>query len=173
MDLGDITVRRYVVEDARALHDAIVESDGHLRPWMPWMSLEPLTVADRTRLLSDFRSAWDEGRDFALGIFEGGRLVGSTGLHLRGSEGTVDIGYWMRSTHAGRGIATRVVQRLCVEALGLEGIDRVRILHDAANAASRRVAEKSGFTRAGEIRRQPEAPGESGVLLVWIRERGR
>jgi RimJ/RimL family protein N-acetyltransferase len=173
IDLGDVVVRRYMVTDAPLLHDAIVDSLDHLRPWMAWIAREPLEVSNRESLLADSWTAWEEGRDFMMGIFGEGALIGSTGLHLRGADGTAEIGYWMRVGHAGRGIATRVVRALMDAALDMEGIDTVAIHHDAANTASRRVAEKAGLSLVAEICREPEAPGETGQLLSWVRSRGR
>jgi ribosomal-protein-serine acetyltransferase len=54
-------------------------------------------------------------------------------------------------------------------ALGLPGIDRVAIRHDAANAASAAVATKARFTEVKRTDREPEAPGETGTDI--IRER--
>jgi RimJ/RimL family protein N-acetyltransferase len=173
IDVGDVIVRRFTVSDAPVLHDAIVDSLDHLRPWMAWIAREPLEVSDREVLLTDSWSAWEEGRDFMMGIFSKGVCIGCTGLHLRGADGTAEIGYWIRVGHAGRGIATRVVRALLDAALDMEGIHTVEIHLDSANTASRRVAEKAGLSLRAEVIREPEAPGESGTLLKWVSRRGR
>jgi RimJ/RimL family protein N-acetyltransferase len=49
----------------------------------------------------------------------------------------------------------------------MPGIKRVVINHDAANPASGAVAAKAGFTEVARVERQPQAPGESGVEVVW------
>lgn len=54
-------------------------------------------------------------------------------------------------------------------ALTLPGIDRVAIRRDVANAASGAVAAKAGFTEVRRVHREPQAPGETGVDVVWER----
>jgi ribosomal-protein-serine acetyltransferase len=53
----------------------------------------------------------------------------------------------------------------------MPGIERVAVRHDVANPASGRVAEKAGFTKARTIETDVEAPGQTGVELVWERQR--
>jgi hypothetical protein len=52
---GELEIRKHRVSDASRLHDAIVESVEHLRPWMPFIAAEPLAVADRERLIRGVR----------------------------------------------------------------------------------------------------------------------
>src|SRR5262249_4185470 len=56
-----------------------------------------------------------------------------------------EIGYWIRSSCARRGYATEAATALAALASGALGARRVEITCNARNAASRRVAEKSGF----------------------------
>jgi RimJ/RimL family protein N-acetyltransferase len=70
----------------------------------------------------------------------------------------------------GRGIATDAAAALTDAALGLPGIDRVEIYHDAANLASERIPAKLGYTRLGEQPARdlwPSAPGETGTDVAW------
>lgn len=57
-----LVVRRYWPTDAPALHRAVTASIEHLRPWMPWISDEPLEVEDRRRLITEWDEAWEAGR---------------------------------------------------------------------------------------------------------------
>ena len=74
-----VLVRRYEMMDAANLHEAIVQSVDHLRPWMPWAALEPLELADREKLIADWLGRWDNADDFNFGIFEGSTVVGDAG----------------------------------------------------------------------------------------------
>ena len=92
---GDrLVVRRYAPADATQLHEAILDSLEHLTPWMPWAALEPLDLADREKLIADWKERWQTGEDFNFGVFENGRLVGGCGLHRRIGPGGLEIGYW-------------------------------------------------------------------------------
>lgn len=87
----------------------------------------------------------------------------------RMGPGVLEIGYWTRTPHAGRGYMTAAVDALTRVALTLPSIERAAIRHDAANAASAAVATKAGFIEVERLNREPEAPGETGTDV--IRER--
>ena len=50
--LDGFVLRRYQRHDAPALAVAVGESLEHLRPWMPWIALEPTTLEQREELLA-------------------------------------------------------------------------------------------------------------------------
>lgn len=168
-----LVVRRYVREDAQALVDAVTRSIDHLRPWMPWIKFEPQTQVQRAELIDEWSTQWDERTEFVMGVFAGDEVVGGSGFHVRGDQGTLEIGYWVAVDHVGKSIATRVSRALTDVALGLPGIDVVRIAHDVANIASGRIPEKLGFVVVDEHDRTPEAPGESGRVRHWAMTRER
>ena len=169
---GDsIELRRWRRDDARALDDLIIENTEHLRPTMAWITREPLTLADRTRLLGEWDDAWESHRDFAYVILHEGTPAGSAGLHVRQGAGVLEIGYWVAAQMNGRGIATSAAVLLAEAALGLPGVHAVEIHHDAYNVASGRVAEKAGFTAISYYPRAPEAPDDSGTARRWVRLR--
>lgn len=58
---GRIVVRLWRSDDAAALHQAIVESTEHLRPWRPWIAPEPLTVDQRRALIEEWREPGRRG----------------------------------------------------------------------------------------------------------------
>lgn len=73
-------------------------------------------------------------------------VVGSCGLMRRIGPGGLEIGYWLPPAYTGRGLATAAVAALVRQAFTLEDIDRVEIVHDAANTASGGVPRRLGFT---------------------------
>jgi RimJ/RimL family protein N-acetyltransferase len=170
--VDELTIRRYRSSDVALLHDAIIESTEHLKPWMAWISFEPLSLPDRTRLLESWSRQWDNGEDFLMAVFVEDELVASTGLHPRGGLDVVEIGYWVRARNVKQAVATRVVKALTSIAFETWAhIDRVEIHIDANNMGSVRVAERSGFVLSGSEERAPQAPGESGRLLHWKKDR--
>lgn len=173
IEVGEIVVRRYAIEDAEALAESITESIEHLRPWMPWIAQEPVDIGDRRALIAGWCAEWDARRNFTMGIFDGDLNIGGTGFHLRRGPGVVEIGYWTRVSRAGRGVMTRVVGALVEEAFTHDDVDTIEIHHDVANRASARIPEKLGFVRAGERERGPQAPAESGRDVRWVMTRGR
>lgn len=161
-----LVVRPWRVEDAPALHVAVTESVEHLRPWMPWIAEEPLTVAQRRGLIAGWQSMADAG-DRVYGMFVGDDAVGGCGLHARIGPGGLEIGYWVRVGHTGRGYATAAARRLTEIAFEDPSVDRVEIRHDATNARSSRVPAKLGYVRVDDLHRPPVAPAETGVDHVW------
>jgi RimJ/RimL family protein N-acetyltransferase len=172
LHVGEYVVRKYEIADAQALVDAVTESFEHLRPWMPWIKFEPQTVAQRKELITTWNESWEQRTEFVMGIFLGERVVGGSGIHLRGDENTVEIGYWIHVDYIGRGIATQVAGALTKLAFAMwPEIDTVEIVHDEANVASGKVPHRVGFQHVFSGQRQPEAPGESGVLFRWEKKR--
>lgn len=83
---------------------------------------------------------------------EGGRIVGSCGLHEE--HGAPAIGYWVARAHQGRGYATEAVRAL-VGLARVMGYRRVRADHFADNPASGRVLRKCGFVPTGRTSPRP------------------
>jgi ribosomal-protein-serine acetyltransferase len=166
-DASELVVRRWTVDDAPALTRAVTESLEHLRPWMPWAALEPVSPATRLDFLRDAIAGEAAGGDRLRGYFLGAVVVGAGGLHQRIGAGGLEIGYWIHVDYTRRGLATAGVRALVAEAFADPAIDRVEILHDRANAASGRVAAAAGFTLVGDRPRPATAPGDEGVGRVW------
>ncbi|MEV8587589.1 GNAT family N-acetyltransferase [Streptomyces sp. NPDC051180] len=147
----------------------IEESLDHLRPWMPWVAEHSL--ARTIAFLRCRAERWENGTEHTYAIVLDGAIVGSTGLHRYEDSppGTREIGYWLHPAATGRGIATRAARALTEEAFLLPGVDRVEIVHDAANHASGAVPARLGFTdtlRPGDPT-APRAPAETGEDRVW------
>ena len=159
----ELEVRQYRLDDVPAMHEAIVESLDHLRPWMPWVALEPLTLPQRTAMV---RCWLDEGTE-NLVIVVDGIYAGGTGLHDRIGPTGREIGYWVRASMIRRGIATEAARQLTDRALAVPGVDHVEIHHDKANLASRRVPEKLGYTLMREVDDEIRAPAECGRSCEW------
>ena len=155
-----VLLRPYRADDAEQVFAAIDESRDHLRPWVTWV--------DNNRSLDDVRdycircqANWLLRTDLTLGIFEvaSGRYLGGTGLHdpdwhLRAFE----VGYWLRVTAVGHGYATESTRLLADFALSGLQAHRVALRCDARNDASRRVAERAGFSLEGRLRNVCLAP---------------
>ena len=165
---GQASLRRWRPDDAAALLAAVIESQDHLRPWMPWADHYDENSA--AEFLRECGVQWASGSAFAYAVIVGDQIVGSAGLHNRVGDGGLEIGYWVHGDWTGRGIATDATAALTDAALALPGIDRVEIHHDAANTASGRIPAKLGYARLGERPARdlwPAAPGETGTDVVW------
>jgi RimJ/RimL family protein N-acetyltransferase len=163
----DFVVRKYEIEDALALVNAVTQSLPELLPWMPWAKFEPQSVQQREELIRQWWREWDEKSNFTMGIFRGNECIGGTGLHLRGDVGELEIGYWVSSQHTGHGIATTVSAVLINLAFSFPEVNKVDIAHDIANTKSERIPRVLGLQVVREYEREPLAPKESGHVRVW------
>ena len=168
---GGIVLRRWRPADAGVLHSLVTANIDHLRPWMPWIAHEPVTMEDRHKLLVEWERSWEEGLEFTYVIEKDGTSTGSAGLHARQGKGVLEIGYWVSATAVGGGVATAAARVLADHAFTLADVHSVEIHHDAANVASGRVAEKAGFERRMSYAREISAPGESGTTVKWVLSR--
>jgi ribosomal-protein-serine acetyltransferase len=165
---GQVTLRRWRPDDAGTLLAAVIASQEHLRPWMPWA--EQYDEDKAAEYLRECDAQWAAGHAFAYAIIVDGQIVGSAGLHNRIGDGGLEIGYWVHCDWTGRGIATAAAAALTDAALAMPGIDLVEIHHDAANTASGRIPAKLGYARIGERPARelwPAAPGDTGTDVVW------
>lgn len=165
-----VTLTRVQLEDVEALTAAANESLADLALWMPWAQ-EPATASSMGAFVSEALESWRSRKAFnyVTRKVPGASLVGGCGLHARRGPGTLEIGYWTHSAHIGRGIATAAADLLTATALELGGVERVEIRCDAANHRSAAVPRRLGYLLDGEEERRPEAPGETGRHLVWVR----
>ena len=156
VDTERLVIRCWDPRDARLLKEAVDSSLEHLRPWMPWAQSEPTPLGDKVGLLRRFRGLFDTGEDFVYGMFaqDEDEVVGGTGLHTRLGEDAFEIGYWVRASRAGEGLATEATAALTRVAFTVCGADRVEIRTDPENERSAAIPRKLGFTQEATLRRR-------------------
>ena len=159
-----LTLRCWEPRDAPLLKDALDSSLDHLRPWMPWALEEPKPLDEKVELLRRFRGSFDLGRDFVYGLLDRDEteVVGGAGLHTRVGDGALEIGYWLRASRVGSGLAREAAAALTYVAFRVCHVDRVEIRIDPANEASLRIPRALGFVEEATLRRRLP-PGGDGV----------
>jgi RimJ/RimL family protein N-acetyltransferase len=172
-----LVIRCWQPSDAPLLKDAVDTSLEHLRPWMPWAHDDPQPVENKMELLRGFRSRFDAGDDFVYGIFsrDESEAVGGTGLHPRVGDDAFEIGYWIRSSAVGKGLATETAAALTRVAFDLAAVERVELHVDPANEASCRVARKLGYGEEARLRRRlpdvvPNGPKRDEIIFSMFAE---
>lgn len=175
IECGDLLIRRYEPDDAAEIVRVVSANIDHLRPHMAWIGFEPQSIEQRRALIVEWQEEWNSKKDFTMGIFRNGNLVGGTGFHVRSGEGILEIGYWVSADEAGSGVATAVSRALTDEAFSIDGVREVLVIHDAANFSSARVPEKLGYERMGGFPRESHpvvggmdrAPGDTDTVVEW------
>jgi ribosomal-protein-serine acetyltransferase len=151
---GVIRLRPWQIGDAPGGFEAVCESLEALKPWMSWahdgyQQEELLGFIQRTI------EGWEKNDNFGFVITDAldGIVLGGSGLNnLNQAYRLANLGYWVRSSRRGQGIAPRAARlaaRFGIERLGLL---RAEIVVAVGNHASLRAAEKSGAQREGVLR---------------------
>jgi RimJ/RimL family protein N-acetyltransferase len=172
-----LVIRCYDPEDAPLLKEAVDASIDHLLPWMPWARNEPQTLDEKVQLLRVFRSQFDADENYPYGVFtpDETRQLGGAGLHPRGGEGSLEIGYFIRADAIGQGLATEVTAALTRAGIEKSGLDRVDVQVDPENERSVRIPRKLGFTEEALLRRrldskEPGGPRRDSLLFTMLAE---
>lgn len=93
------------------------------------------------------------GSSFAVVDSVSNTLLASIGLVGVQEDGRLaEVGYWTAPDARGKGITTQATQVVARWAFAEVGVERLEWLAEVGNAASRRVAEKAGFTIEGVLR---------------------
>lgn len=149
---------------------AVLASLDHLKPWMPWASVEAGSpAAQRDRCLA-MQESWASGSDYTYVLLtdESGPVIGSFGLHRRVGPGGIELGYWVHVDYVGQGYATAAAQALTEAGLALDDVTRVEIHTDQANVKSAAIPQRLGFRLDRVDEREPEAPAECGRIQIWV-----
>jgi RimJ/RimL family protein N-acetyltransferase len=169
-----LVLRAWRSDDAALLKNAIDSSLDDLRQWMPWALAEPTPVDGIAARLAGFAESFANDREWLYGVFDPDerQVLGGCGLHPRGAADTVEIGYWVRSSHTGRGYATEAAGAVTRAAFGLATINTVEIHCDVLNARSSAIPRRLGYTHVEPLRGNALTP--AGILrdtMVWRRTR--
>jgi RimJ/RimL family protein N-acetyltransferase len=171
---GPILLRTFSEADVNALFEAVRESIAEVSPWLPWCHQN--YSIEETREFIGARELLSQGGEwYSFGIFEsdGGNLLGGVGINfINRVHQMANLGYWVRTSAHGRGIATmatRLVAKFGFEELGLR---RIEIVAAVGNLPSQRVAEKAGARREGVLRNRLLIRSESldAVLFSLVPE---
>lgn len=163
-----VGIRRYAVDDAATVFEAVRESLAELGRWMPWAHAD--YAADESRAwLTTQVPAFDRGDAYEFAIVsEDGRYLGGCGLNqIDPVNRRANLGYWVRATAARRGVATAAVRALRDWGFTHTNLIRLEIVVAVGNVASQRVAEKSGAVREGTLHRRLILHGEAHDASVF------
>lgn len=143
-----LVLRPWCAQDVAALVEAYRDPD--LRRWAS-PSVE--SADEGLRWVRDQERDWASGTRFGFAVLEEGpeapQVVGHVVLKGAGpGKASGEVGYWTAARARGRGVAPRALETLTAwafEAFRADGLECLELLHQVDNAASCRVAEKSGY----------------------------
>jgi ribosomal-protein-serine acetyltransferase len=172
--MSTICIRPYELEDVDALFEAALESTVDVHPWLPWC--HPDYARDEAEAWIALQvEAWRQRTEFQFVITSpAGLFLGGCGLNAINSEHKfANLGYWVRSSAAGAGVATAATELTRDWAFENTELERLEILVATPNAASVRVPEKAGAVREGVLRARLRVHDRAYDAFVYSFVRGR
>jgi len=141
----DVRIRRYEPGDAPLLFEAASESIERIFPWLEWCH-PGYRLEEASEWVRRCATLWEEGREYNFVIVDSAnRFLGGCGLNqIQRDHRLANLGYWVRTSEVGRGVATAAVRELRQFAFSQTDLIRLEIVVALGNTGSRRVAEKSG-----------------------------
>lgn len=127
-------------------------TDPVTQTWLPLPN--PYTLESAQFYVTEFsEQTLTSGGGIVFCVEKDRRLAAAIDLKHTDWRGlTTEIGYWTAPWARGQGVMTEAVRVLSRWALLEQGFERVEIRAATGNVASRRVAEKAGFTAEGVLR---------------------
>jgi RimJ/RimL family protein N-acetyltransferase len=150
---GIVTLRPFQKDDASELFAAVRESLTDLEPWMSWAH-DDYSVEDARSFIAITRARWEESTLYAFAITDtnsGGLLGGISLSHLHPVYHLCNVGYWVRTSRHGEGIAGRATRLATRFGFEYAGLVRAEIVIAVGNQKSIRVAEKLGAHYEGVL----------------------
>lgn len=105
------------------------------------------------------------GTFWALHPREGGGIVGI--VYYIGNPGVPGMGYLLHPSRWGMGLMSEAVAAALAQGFGPMGLDRVELWIESRNLASRRLAERAGFTRRAAFPQKYPHDGAVREKLVY------
>jgi RimJ/RimL family protein N-acetyltransferase len=159
---GKITLRAPLLEDAAPHCDAVLESLADTGRWLEWAH-EGYAVEESKAFIARAIAGHENGEMYEFHIVDqSGTFLGGCGLNrldMRFLKS--NLGYWVRSSATGRGVATSATRLLATFGLEQLGLQRIEIIAAVQNLASQRVAEKVGAHRESVQRNGIRYRGEN------------
>lgn len=141
-----LVLRPYEWQDAEPFAEAARESALTVGRWMSWCH-EAFSADDARAWISACEAVRADGASHECGIFDEatGAFLGGAGLnHFNTDHNFCNLGYWVRQSAQGRGIATRAATALARFGFEHLRLTRIEIVAAEGNDASSAVARKLG-----------------------------
>lgn len=159
--------------DGQIVYESALESLSALRAWpasLPWAMYPPSPEASETFCRTGHANFLAR-TDLPMLVFLKTQNIhiGNTGLHrIDWYIPKFEIGYWVRSSYAQRGLMTEAVAGLIQFAQTTLGARRLEILSDEQNQPSRALAERVGMHLEGVLHNERITPaGELRNTCVY------
>jgi ribosomal-protein-serine acetyltransferase len=152
-----IVVERVSEQRVKDFHDAYVESLPELFLAGFISSPDPASeeLGDWQDWIKAIDDGWENDKEYFFQIIDTGtnQVVGGVFLnHVLRQYQMANLGYWVRTSRTGSGIATEAARQVARYAFEQLGFQRLEIVVDIGNTPSLKIAQKLGAVREGLLR---------------------
>jgi ribosomal-protein-serine acetyltransferase len=147
--MNEIEIKRITLEHIDAVYEAVRESINEAHQWLPWCHPD-YTKQETVNWVTYQMSSWNNDEEYSFVILEKGtgKLLGGIGLNfINNLHKVCNLGYWVRTSCTGKGVATKAVKLAVEYAINELNFNRVEIIISKDNIASQKVAEKAGAVK--------------------------
>ena len=158
-----LIIRPPLLGDEWEFNKAKVESHEELREWLPWAQKIP-TLQESEITVREFMANWILRKDLVMFIFEKDtmKFLGGTGLHrIDWMIPRFEIGFWMRTSQAGKGYITESTNALLRFSFDWLKAARVEIRCSSKNHKSESVMKRLNLEFEGTLKKNfynPQGP---------------
>jgi ribosomal-protein-serine acetyltransferase len=168
-------LRTYRDGDAALLFEAVRESIPEVSRWLPWCH-QNYSLEESREFVTSRHAAAQGDEHYSFAVFETAnpcRLLGGVGINfINRVHQFANLGYWVRTSAAGQGVATRATRLAARFGFEQLRIQRIEIVAAVGNVASQRVAERAGAVREGILRNRLVVHGEPQDAVMYSLLRG-
>ena len=150
---GALTLQPIDVIHLAGLWQAYHESRDELAPYLFWVE-STHTPADIMNYIRCAQTNRENGTEYVfIAVAPSGSILASMGLHhVHSSFRSAELGYWVRTSATGHGVASAAAARLIRLAFEELGLHRIMVRHALENIKSKSVIDKLGFVHEGIVR---------------------
>lgn len=162
-----IKIRPYLPSDAEALYDAARESIAEVQPWMTWCHPN-YAISDAEAWIEATINGRESNSFYDFAVLADEQYAGGCGInHINWVDRVANVGYWVRSSLAGRGIASMAARHAIEWAFENTNLNRIEIVAACDNIRSQRVAEKIGATRDATLKKRTMVSGRAVDAILY------
>ena len=151
---GTIGIRPYRPKDTKPFYKAIIASLEYITRYLAWEH-KNYALEDARGWIESRSAMWERGEQYSFLVYsvKDGQFLGSMDIdRIENINKIANLGYWIGQEVANRSIATTAAEMVVKFAFRELKLNRLEIITDIANIASRRVAEKLGAKKEGILR---------------------
>ena len=150
-----IEIRKYKPQDILGFYEAVIDSKKEISKWLPWCDKEYSINETKNWILTQVPEIWKSGKgcEFIIAKKEERKVVGGCCLEQINMEAKeASIGYWVRSSYTGQGIATTACLFLLKYGFVELGLELIKVIPSEENIASIKVAEKLPYVEKRTVK---------------------